>query len=183
LRAGVFASARCRRSRTISSRKEITPVLEQRFLDSLATTASVTRAARLTRRHRSTWYRHRAEHPAFASAWAEAVERGTDALEDEAVRRAVEGVLKPVFHQGKRVGTIRVFSDALLTFLLKARRPDKFADRAAPIADTADDLIARLKAGRARIEQRAAAPEIVDASDADAPDGDTTDDIEASSDH
>jgi hypothetical protein len=113
LRAGVFVSARCRRSRTISSRKEITAILEQRFLDCLATTASVTRAARLTRRHRSTWYRWRADHAAFAAAWTEAVERGTDALEDEAVRRAVEGVLKPVFHQGKRVGTQRIFSDAL----------------------------------------------------------------------
>jgi hypothetical protein len=85
------------------------------------------------------------------------LEHGTDALEDEAVRRAVEGVIKPVFHQGKRVGTLRVFSDPLLMFLLRARRPDKFADRTLRASDSADDLIARLKAGRARIEQRAAA--------------------------
>lgn len=115
----------------------------------------MTRAARATRRHRSTWYRWRAERPEFATAWAAALEHGTDALEDEAVRRAVEGVIKPVFHQGKRVGTLKIYSDALLMFLLRARRPEKFTDRTGSASDSADDLIARLKAGRARIEQRA----------------------------
>ena len=101
------------------------------------------------------------------------MEHGTDALEDEAVRRAVEGVIKPVFHQGKRVGTLRVFSDPLLMFLLRARRPERFADRTLAASDNADELIARLKAGRARIEQRAAAvPDEEPPAGADAPPGD-----------
>lgn len=131
----------------------------------------MTRAAKATRRHRSTWYRWRGERPDFAAAWAAALEHGTDALEDEAVRRAVEGVIKPVFHQGKRVGTLRVYSDSLLMFLLRARRPEKFADRAGTTSDSADDLIARLKAGRARIEQRAGAmPDDEPPADPDPPD-------------
>ncbi len=87
------------------------------------------------------------------------------------MRRAVEGVIKPVFHQGKRVGTLRVYSDSLLMFLLRARRPEKFADRAGTTSDSADDLIARLKAGRARIEQRAGAmPDDEPPADPDPPD-------------
>jgi hypothetical protein len=136
-----------------------------RFLGALATTASVTRAAKASGLHRNTWYRHRSQRPEFAAAWAEALERGTDALEDEAVRRAVEGVLKPVFHQGKRVGALRTYSDTLLMFLLKARRPDKFGERALAPSDDADDLIARLKAGRARIERRVASSPRMDAAE------------------
>lgn len=47
---------------------------------------------------------------AFAAEWDEAVDEGTDVLEDVAFRRAVDG------------------SDRLLIFLLKARRPEKFRD-------------------------------------------------------
>ena len=53
-----------------------------------------------------------------------------DELEAEARRRAVQGVRQPVFHQGKVVGHIRKYSDLLLIFLLKHRRPEIFADKA-----------------------------------------------------
>jgi hypothetical protein len=39
------------------------------------------------------------------------------------VDRAVEGVERPVFQRGQQVGTIREYSDRLLMFMLKARRP------------------------------------------------------------
>ena len=51
-------------------------------------------------------------------------------LEDEARRRALQGVEKPVFREGRQVGTVTEYSDTLLIFLLKARRPEKFRDRA-----------------------------------------------------
>jgi hypothetical protein len=47
-------------------------------------------------------------------------------LEDEAVRRAYEGVERPVFQGGKQVGVVREYSDTLLIFLLKALRPEKY---------------------------------------------------------
>ena len=39
------------------------------------------------------------------------------------------GVEKPVHYKGKRVDTVRRFSDTLLMFLLKARRPDIHRER------------------------------------------------------
>jgi len=50
-------------------------------------------------------------------------------LEDEAERRAVEGVEEDVFSpHGKKVGKRRVYSDALLVRLLKAAAPEKYSD-------------------------------------------------------
>ena len=45
------------------------------------------------------------------------------------MRRASEGTLKPVFYQGKMCGEIREYSDTLLIFLLKARRPETYRER------------------------------------------------------
>ena len=55
---------------------------------------------------------------------------GAEALEDEATRRAAEGVDEPVFHQGAQVGTIRKYSDTLAIFLLKGAMPEKYRDNA-----------------------------------------------------
>lgn len=62
------------------------------------------------------------------SAGEDAIETGTDLLEDDVRRRAVDGVEEPLFHQGKKVGLTRKYSDTLLIFLLKARRPAKYRD-------------------------------------------------------
>ena len=49
-------------------------------------------------------------------------------LEEEAARRAFHGTLKPVFHQGIECGQIRVYSDTLIMFLLRAANPGKYRD-------------------------------------------------------
>lgn len=98
------------------------------FLDALGRLASISRACQIARIPRRTVYNWRSQDEGFATAWEKAIELGTDALEDEAVRRALQGVLTPVFQGGRRVGTIREFSDALLIALLKARRPKKYRD-------------------------------------------------------
>jgi hypothetical protein len=60
------------------------------------------------------------------------VERATCLLEDEAVRRAHEGLRKPVLYRGRVVrinGEIvyeHTYSDTLLIRLLKALAPDKY---------------------------------------------------------
>jgi len=51
---------------------------------------------------------------------------GTDVMEQEAIRRAIHGVQKPVFYKGKQLCSIREYSDTLLIFLLNGRRPEKF---------------------------------------------------------
>jgi len=78
---------------------------------------------------RSTLYLWRRMHKEFAEAMADAMEEGADLLEDECLRRARDGVEVPRFHKGKISGYVRRYSDALLIFLLKARRPEKYRDR------------------------------------------------------
>lgn len=73
-------------------------------------------------------YHRRQNDEEFGRAWQEASDIGTKALESEAARRAYHGTLKPVFHKGNECGRIREYSDTLLMFLLRARRPKKYRD-------------------------------------------------------
>ena len=64
----------------------------------------------------------------FAAAMLDAVELHTQRLEKEAIRRAVDGVEKAVYFRGVVVGKERQYSDGLLQFLLRARRPDVYRE-------------------------------------------------------
>jgi hypothetical protein len=81
----------------------------------------------------------KADHE-FEKDWQAAEETGTDALEDEARRRAMDGVDKPVFYKGQRCGYVREYSDTLLIFTLKARRPEKYREVPQPGAGGQDTL-------------------------------------------
>jgi hypothetical protein len=96
------------------------------FLDSLAEGAPVRAAAQRAGVARSTVYAHRDTDPEFAEAWDDAYMAGNDLLEDEAHRRAVDGVEQPVMYRGQVVASVREYSDQLLTFLLRGRRPDVY---------------------------------------------------------
>ena len=100
-----------------------------RFLKELAKRGNVTAAAKAAKIGRRTAFDYKAADPEFAQAWAAAMEEAADRLENEAFRRAHDGVSKPVFQMGGKVGTIREYSDTLLIFLLKGARPDKYAER------------------------------------------------------
>lgn len=65
----------------------------------------------------------------FDGAVEHAEQIANDVLESEARRRAVDGIEKGVYYQGIRTDTETVYSDGLLTTLLKAKRPDEFAER------------------------------------------------------
>jgi hypothetical protein len=100
------------------------------FLQVLRETGgNVSRACAAIRLTRTRVYEWRAADPVFAQEWDEAVELGTDELEEEARRRAFSGVDEPVFYQGEECGAVRKYSDTLLIFLLKGRRPDKYRER------------------------------------------------------
>ena len=113
----------------MASRTDRSAKKRQAFLAALAETANVLKSSELTKIARRMAYDWRAADPDFADAWERALDIGADALEDEAVRRAVEGVDEPVFYQGEAVGVVRKYSDTLLIFLLKGRRPEKYRDR------------------------------------------------------
>lgn len=65
----------------------------------------------------------------FAERWKDAIEEGIDRLEDEAIRRARDGVKRPVFYMGQVVGYVQEYSDSLLKFLLEAKRPAVYRAR------------------------------------------------------
>lgn len=92
--------------------------------------ASIRKAASTAGVHVTTAFDRRKTDDEFRRAWQEAADIGTELLEQEAARRAYHGTLKPVFHKGERCGYIREYSDTLMIFLLKARRPDKYRDGA-----------------------------------------------------
>lgn len=108
---------------------KLTPETRERFLLILSETGNVTAAAANCGVARQSLYAARDADPAFAAAWAAAYELGTDAMEDEAIRRATQGYDKPVFYQGVECGKVREYSDVLLIFQLKGRRPDKYRER------------------------------------------------------
>lgn len=90
---------------------KVTPQKQAKFCEKLAEGWSVTAASKAIGVTTKTAYEWRKKDAEFAKAWDDAIESGTDALEDEAQRRAMNT------------------SDVLTIFLLKGRRPDKYRDR------------------------------------------------------
>jgi hypothetical protein len=84
---------------------------QDRFIELLAVTFSVTSAAQGAGIDRSTAYRYKYEHPEFAARWDDALNSAIDRLEKAAYERAVNT------------------SDTLAIFLLKTRRPDLYRDQ------------------------------------------------------
>ena len=126
------------------------PTWAAAFLKALAITGNVSRAANAAKVHRRTAYDLRNADESFALSWQEAKDEASDLLEEEAHRRAYEGVSRPILHQGKPVfvwmkgktivpkgtkGAKKValmehdYSDTLLIFLLNGERPEKFKKR------------------------------------------------------
>lgn len=65
-----------------------------------------------------------ASDPDLHEAYEDARGRSPERIRAELQRRAIDGVLEPVFHQGEIVGEIRRYSDRLLLALAKARLPE-----------------------------------------------------------
>lgn len=121
---------------------------QRMFLGALCEHGNIERAAELATICRRTHYNWLIGDAKYAAAFAKAQKLAATLLEDEARRRAVDGVRRLKFHEGKVI-TIEVpdpkpddpentkevpyveheFSDGLLMFLLKANAPDKFRDR------------------------------------------------------
>ena len=87
------------------------------FIKAIQSGQTVAAALRLVRVRREDIYAARFDDTAFKAAWDEAWTMGADALEDEAMRRAIDGVEKPVFRGGEVVGHVRDYSDSMLMFI------------------------------------------------------------------
>lgn len=99
------------------------------FINALREGGNIRAACAKAKINRTTAYRERKANGAFNDLWDAALEDAGDTLEAEAWRRAVKGVLEPVFYQGDEVGEVRRYSDTLLIFLLKGAKPEKYKDR------------------------------------------------------
>jgi len=113
------------------------------FLKHLRLTGLVLESAQVAQVSRATVYRARDTRnrsgpdllnaQTFARQWDDALEKAAEAIESEARRRAMEGIERQrhVFRNGQEVTTevVRVYSDQLLVFLLKALRPERFGDK------------------------------------------------------
>lgn len=91
--------------------KDIKANNQRVFVEQLVKGQTITAAAKASGICRRTAYSWRESDKTFAEAWDDALEIGTEKLETEATRRALEG------------------SDTLLIFLLKARRPKVYRER------------------------------------------------------
>jgi len=99
------------------------------FLEVLAKTGRVAEAARAVGyTDTATLQQYRRNDEEFAEAWEHALESAAHVLEEEAVRRAIEGVLEPVYYKGEVAGYKTNHSDSLLMFLLRGLKPGVYRE-------------------------------------------------------
>jgi hypothetical protein len=141
-----------------------TPARLAAFLRIYALTGRLGEAAKAAGVHRCTHYRRLASDPLYQKAFRDAEERAGQELQDEAVRRAMEGVKRPMMYQGmpvklgRRILYHTQYSDMLLLALLKRFRPALYRDHVVSEHTGSVDLVARMQAARKRlVEMRAAA--------------------------
>lgn len=105
------------------------------FLEVLACSGNVSLACWSAGTDRQNAYQLRDRDEEFRRQWEYALELAADLLEEEAWRRACDGVERYVVSQGKivlgpdgRPLVERHYSDMLLDRLLRAHRPERFRD-------------------------------------------------------
>jgi hypothetical protein len=108
--------------------------LKKKFLEHFAEFGNVSAAARHAGVERKNVYRWQEHDEDFAIAFQQAEIASVELMEGEARRRAVDGVgsQRRVYdNRGNLVDeyTETKYSDTLLIFLLKARRPETYRDR------------------------------------------------------
>ncbi len=111
---------------------------QRMFLAALSELGTITKSARVAGISPGTpsgWRKYGGDDPekqeraqVFCEQETIAKQMYIERLEDALDKRAVEGVDKPVFYQGKVVGYDKWYSDNLLMFKLKGERPEKYRE-------------------------------------------------------
>jgi len=122
---------RCKHHPEPSPFEHIQHPKKRAYLAALSETGNKSRATEIAGIDRSTPYTKQwLEDSEFQEGVHRAEHMAADLLEEEARRRAVDGVSEPVgWYRGTAGGTVRRYSDTLLIFLLKGARPDKYRER------------------------------------------------------
>lgn len=123
------------------------------FFQSLSQGGSVRQALRCSGYSRTMVYVWRKADETFAARWGDADETAIERMEEEADRRAIDGTSKPVFFKGDECGHIQDYSDTLLIFRLKAKRPHVYRDNVSlehsgTVAVTVADLVRKVRDAR-----------------------------------
>ena len=111
---------------------EIPEPKRRAYLAAFAETGQVGRSCKIAGIDPKTawnWQHRDPVDPEYVRALETAEEMAGRTLEAEAIRRARDGWLEPVFHQGVQVGEIRKYSDTLLIFTMKGAMPAKYRER------------------------------------------------------
>jgi len=102
---------------------------KEKFLGAYAKLGNATAASEETGISRHVHTRWLKSSESYRKAFEAADDAATEVLEREAIRRAVEGREEPVYFNGAVVGTVKKYSDVLLIFLLKSKRPEVYRER------------------------------------------------------
>lgn len=120
---------------------------QEEFLALLGQTANVKLSAFEVGINPSSAYRLRRRDAAFAEQWDEAITEGARVLEQELLRRSIEGDDEPILYGGKTIGHRKRFPDRVALYLIGRRLGP--SDRAGAPADEKGSL-ERMRSVRAR---------------------------------
>jgi len=112
------------------NQKECRAIQKKAFLEAFENNPSFTMAAETAHVDRKSIFNWRQTDKAFADAIEKikpnAKVNYLETLEEEARRRAKDGIDKPIYYRGELVATIKEYSDTLLMFLLNGAAPEKY---------------------------------------------------------
>ena len=102
------------------------------FVQAIAEGATIDSAARRVGMTRDSAYklRRRPCGMSFRNGWDAAIDCNMPELEQAAIERSKNGVVRPIFYKGEQVGEWRHFDERLTMFLLRFRRRHRFGPEA-----------------------------------------------------
>lgn len=112
-------------ARRVAKRKKLvrwSAKREDLFLRALTETANIMRSCRASCLSETSVRRHKKNDPEFDARWAAALREGYQNVETMLLDRTLNGVEKIVWHAGRKVGTVREYSDRLALALLAQHR-------------------------------------------------------------
>ncbi len=94
------------------------------FLAAFRISGQITAAAEAAKIDRTTHYRWLKASAKYAEDFKQAWEEFGDAFEAEAIRRAKDGYMEPVFYQGVACGVVRRYDSGLMQMMLPRFKPE-----------------------------------------------------------
>jgi hypothetical protein len=142
-------------------RRFTTEIQQANFLAAFQLVPNVRLAAKAANIPPYAHYDWMQRYPDYKQKWQEQVEDLAQALEDEAIRRAKDGVKRMLWYKGKPIKTGRgksartayetEYSDQLLIALLKRFRPALYREHTSVDVTGSIDLVERMQAARRRV--------------------------------